>query len=110
MKDPQLRWILSVSGPEGVVEFALARCEMTRCAVEERKWLAFCNSAARHQALVMKREEEAEQARKPKPLSWEERRALLVKREQQRRYGEAHRGLERSWSKPSTQRQLVRTR
>jgi hypothetical protein len=49
-----------------------------------------------------------------KPMPWEQRRQLLVEREQQRRNGEAHRGLERSWTKPSTQRiaqqQPVRTR
>ena len=31
-----------------------------------------------------------------KPMTWEQRHQLLVEREQQRRYGDAHRGLERS--------------
>ena len=44
---------------------------------------------------TLNRMEEEEMARK-KPMAWEQRRQLLVEREQQRRYGDAHRGLERS--------------
>ena len=110
--DRQMAWILSVGGPEAVIEFALARCELTRCVEEERHWLRFCKAAVRVQN---KRDQvEAELDQEPKPLTWEQRRQLLVEREQQRRYGDAHRGLERSWSKPSTQQisrqQPVRTR
>ena len=106
--DRQLAWILLNAGPEGVIEFALARCELTRCVEEERHWLRFCKAAVR---LQNKRDQvEAELARQQTPTTWIERRQLLVEREQQRRYGDAHRGLERSWDKPSTQRQLAKTR
>lgn len=92
--DRQLAWILMNAGPEGVIEFALARCELTRCVEEERHWLRFCKLAVH---LQNKRDQvEAELARQHKPPTWVERRQLLVEREQQRRYGDAHRGLERS--------------
>jgi hypothetical protein len=46
-----------------------------------------------------------------KPMTWEQRRQLLVEREQQRRNQNV---LERSWTKPSTQQisrqQPVRSR
>ena len=101
--DRQLAWILMNAGPEGVIEFALARCELTRCVEEERHWLRFCKAAVRVQEALQKAEEE----RQPKPLSWTERRALLVERDQQRRDKSA---LERSWTKASTAQQLVRAR
>ena len=83
-----------MGGPEAIVEFCLARCELTRCAEEERHWLRFCKLAVH---LQNKRDQvEAELARQQTPTTWVERRQLLVEREQQRRYGDAHRGLERS--------------
>lgn len=105
--DRQLAWILLVGGAEAIVEFALARCELTRCPEEERHWLRFCKLATSHQNACIRAEEEME---RNKEMPWEQRRQLLVEREQQRRYGEAHRGLERSWTKPSTERQLAKSR
>ena len=105
--DRQLAWILLVGGPEAIVEFALARCEMTRCPEEERHWLRYCKLAASLQNARIRAEEEMEGG---KPMPWEQRRQLLVEREQQRRNGEAHRGLERSWTKPATQQQFAKTR
>ena len=105
--DRQLAWILMNAGPEGVIEFALARCELTRCVEEERHWLRFCKAAVRIQN---KRQQAEEEKESNQPMNWEQRRQLLVEREQQRRYGDAHRALERSWDKPSTQRQLAKTR
>jgi hypothetical protein len=103
-----MAWILLVGGPEAVIEFALARCELTRCAEEEREWLRFCKLAVR---LQNKRQQVEEEMEGDKPMPWEQRRQLLVEREQQRRNGEAHRGLERSWIKPATQQQqLAKTR
>ena len=105
--DRQMAWILLVGGPEAIVEFALARCELTRCPEEERHWLRFCKLATSHQNACIRAEEEME---RNKEMPWEQRRQLLVEREQQRRNGEAHRGLERSWTKPSTERQLAKSR
>ena len=108
--DTQLAWILLVGGPEAIAEFCLARHELSRCAVEKKYWMTFVHSAHRiydHQA----KREAIEQAQQPKPLTWEERRQILIQREEQRR---AKFVLERSWDKPSTQRidhqQPVRTR
>ena len=105
--DRQMAWILLVGGPEAIVEFALARCEMTHCPEEERHWLRYRKLAASLQNARIRAEEEME---RNKEMPWEQRRQLLVEREQQRRYGDAHRGLERSWSKPATQQQLAKTR
>ena len=109
--DRQLAWILLVGGAEAIVEFSLARCELTRCPEEERHWLRFCKLAVR---LQNKQDQVAAELEEAKPPTWEQRRQLLIEREQQRRYGDAHQGLERSWTKPSTQRidhqQPVRTR
>ena len=99
----QLAWILRIAGAEGVIEFCLARAEMTRCRYEKEAWLKHVRCAEKLQYQLIKREAE-EAALQPKPLSWEERRQALIQREQQRRYGDAHRGLERSWDKPSTPR------
>ncbi|MCH1441330.1 MAG: hypothetical protein L7W43_16825 [Rubripirellula sp.] len=107
--DDQLAWILRVDGAEGVIEFCLARAEMTRCRYEKERWLKHVRCAEKLQSQLIKLEQElSEQSRQP--MTWAERRQVLIQREQQRRYGEAHRGLERSWTKPSTQRQLAKTR
>ena len=110
--DPQTAWILLVGGHEAVIEFCLARVELTRCRDEQKHWMRFVHSAEKLQRKLIALEKEL--ANRDKPLSWEERRQLLIQREQQRRYGDAHQGLERSWTKPSTQRidqqQPVRTR
>ena len=99
-----MAWILLVGGPEAVIEFALARCELTRCAEEERHWLRFCKLAVR----IQNKQDQVEAGlEEDKPLTWMERRQLLVEREQQRRNQNV---LERSWTKPSTQRQLAKTR
>ena len=101
--DPQTAWILKVGGVEAVIEFALARVEMTCCCDQKRHWMAFVHSAQKLQNKLIQLEKE-QASKASKSLSWEERRQVLIQREQQRRNGDAHRRLERSWAKPSTQR------
>ena len=100
--DVLMAWILLNAGPEGVIEYSLARCELTRCAEEERHWLRFCKLAVHLQNKLD--QVQAELVRVPEPMTWMERRQILVEREQQRR----NRSLERSWAKPSTNRVEVR--
>jgi len=100
--DPLLAWILLVGGHEAIIEFALARVEMTCCRDEKKHWMHFVNSAYRIQYAYLKQEKE--EAERNRPLTWDERRQLLIEREQQRRNGAAHRSLERSWTKPATPR------
>ena len=95
--DAQMAWILLNAGPEGVIEFALARCELTHCLEEERHWLRYCKLAAKLQNQL---ELAAEAMKEIGPMDWQQRRRLLIEREQERR----NRSLERSWAKPSIKR------
>ena len=95
--DVLMAWILLNAGPEGVIEYSLARCELTRCVEEERHWLRYCKLAAKLQNQL---ELAAEAMKEIEPMDWQQRRRLLIEREQERR----NRSLERSWAKPSIKR------
>ena len=87
-KDRQLAWILLVGGHEAVIEFALARAEGARHITEKRRAMALCRSAQRLQTQIAEQQAEIQLQKNPPPpapLSWAERRALLIARDNERR-------------------------
>jgi len=99
MGKPLLRWILRVSGAEAVLEFALARERF--CEGAERKYWGHLATTASNQAdrefsqRELLRKERYEQSNPISKLSWEERRAMLIEREKQKR------GLEQAFKSPA---------
>lgn len=89
-RDVQLAWILRVGGCESVLEFALARHELTRCRIEKRQWLSLARSAESLQYQLIQQRVEISAMESPpvaKPLSWEERKRILIARDEKRRQG-----------------------
>ena len=99
MGDPQLFWILRVSGAEAVLEFALAREQF--CEVEKQRYWRRLATTASSQAdrefrqRELSRLEEYQASNPITQLSWEERRAMLIEREKQKR------GLEQAFKSPA---------
>ncbi len=99
MGKPLLRWILRVSGAEAVLEFALARERL--CKGAERKYWGHLATTASNQAdnefrqRELLRQEEYIETNPISQLSWEERRAMLIEREKQKR------GLEQAFKSPA---------
>ncbi len=99
MGKPLLRWILRVSGAEAVLEFALARERL--CKGAERKYWGHLATTASNQAdnefrqRELLRQEEYKETNPISQLSWEERRAMLIERERQKR------GLEQAFKSPA---------
>ena len=99
MGKPLLRWILRVSGAEAVLEFALARERL--CEGAERKYWGHLATTASNQAdnefrqRELLRQEEYKETNPISQLSWEERRAMLIEREKQKR------GLEQAFKSPA---------
>ena len=95
-KDPQLAWILLVGGHEGIVEFALSKAESARHITEKRRWMSLVRSGQSQQSAIAQQRSEIKAANTPpapKPLTWEERRALLIERDNQRRLQSSRSGV-----------------
>jgi len=94
-KDPQLAWILLVSGHEGIIEFALSKAESARHITEKRRWMSLVRSGQSQQSAIAQQRADIKAANTPPApqLSWEQRRQLLIQRDNQRRLQSSRSGV-----------------
>ena len=94
--DPVLLWILWVGGCEAIIDFSLEKAESARHITEHRHWMSLVRSAANQQSALAKQRAEIHallHPPEPPPLTWEERRKLLIARDNARRAETLPRGI-----------------
>ena len=90
-----LRWIYQNGGAEGVIDFALERADLAHNITGKQRWMRLVRSGLRLQeTLEEQRKELEEEKATPAPqLSWEQRRQLLIQRDNQRRQQSSQSGV-----------------